>query len=170
MPDSTADLDPYNPDAVRTVAYGFDDYADLLADLDYDEHIADLARDYMTRADNDAWDSRRLNYAIAHWANLMLDEMFEFNGRVTTTRYDERVILEWESRRNPDTLGSFVVRFSERFDASYLTLPDEEDEYIEEFRTTLRGLILVVVQDVEDSLDRVEQDRLEREQDEHPTV
>jgi len=65
-----------------------------------------LGRQYR---DEELDDTRELNEFIAHYANLLLHDTIAYDGTVTTTLHDERVIITVPDRQNPAYQQSFCL-------------------------------------------------------------
>lgn len=95
------------------------------------DHIAEK------RFDSELEDTRVLNDAIASVLNQILESRVAFEGNVTTTLHNEKVIISVPHQRNPYHVGDQVGAFFDRFDYR----PDNRDEYIDEFCSIGAGLV-----------------------------
>lgn len=73
-------------------------------------------------------DRRKVNHVLATLATELLEPVRYFDGKITTTRYNERVIrtLPWE--RNPSTIGSYGIEIDE---VAYESAELPADEFVE---------------------------------------
>lgn len=113
----------------------------------------DVARQYHAYVTGDApdYDRRRVNAAIADMAERRLRERMAVPGRITTTRYDEKVVLTHPNRRDTADVGSFVLEVDgAALDAAHM----DTDAFVDELAHVLVCLAGRVARDVEARIER----------------
>ena len=124
--------------------FGMDD----LDEYNFRSDARDIGRRYR---DDDLDDTREINDFIAHYANLLLHDTIAYDGKVTTTRFNENVIVTQPYDRNPAYEQSFTLQL--RQDMTYA--PSDGREYVNEFRNTIARYVFEVARNAVEIADSV---------------
>lgn len=107
-----------------------------MSSIDYSDKISEESREFAEEFATDyrkyvqaelKLDRRKVNDVIAKIANDLAGEIRAITGKITTTRYNEKIIRTIPTQRVPGELGSFEIEVDE---VAYRSahLPDDEME------------------------------------------
>lgn len=112
---------------------------DDLDQYNFRSDVRRLGRDYR----DDALDSsRQIHSFIAHYANLVLEDRIAYDGRVTTTQHNEKIIVTVPNQRNPGWDRSVLIDLREQMGYA----PYHGRHYVNKFRDVIAGFVCQVAE------------------------
>ena len=90
--------------------------------------------------DHELEDTREVHDFITHYASLLLDDIIEFEGKITTTQHSEKVIIMNPPERNPVYSRSVILDLRRALGSI-----NHKREYVNQFRNHLAMYIGEIV-------------------------
>ncbi len=112
-----------------------------LDEYNYRRDARDLGRRYR---DGELDDTREIHGFIAHYANILLYHTIAYDGKVTTTLHDEKVIVTDPYDPSPAYAESFLLELRRKVPPAG---SGEGREFVNEFRDEVAAIICRVAQE-----------------------